>query len=118
MVDFGQRLKFERNRLGLNQTELSERVGVTKKTQSLYERGDRSPSSDYLIAAADIGIDVLFLVTGNHTVYTNNDLELSSEEVALVNNYRASTEKNKSHIEAVGASFAQQINNEILKERG
>jgi transcriptional regulator with XRE-family HTH domain len=107
MVDFGERLKLERNRLGFNQTELSERVGVTKKTQSLYEKGDRSPSADYLMAAADIGIDVLFLVTGNHTVYSRNDLELNSEEVALVENYRASTDKNKNLLEEVGAALAQ-----------
>ena len=63
-VPICNRLKQERQRLGLNQTEFGESGGVTKKTQMLYESGERTPSADYLAAIAALGVDVLFVVTG------------------------------------------------------
>lgn len=38
------RLKDYRSRLGINQTELGKRAGVSRQTISLIERGDYSPS--------------------------------------------------------------------------
>ncbi len=38
------RLKDFRNNVGLNQQEMGERVGVSRQTISLIERGDYSPS--------------------------------------------------------------------------
>ena len=37
-------LKEYRSRLGINQTELGKRAGVSRQTISLIERGDYSPS--------------------------------------------------------------------------
>lgn len=39
-------------------------AGVTKKTQGLYERNERSPSAEYLAALSECGVDVLYVVTG------------------------------------------------------
>jgi len=63
-VSIGDRLREERQRLDLNQTELGERGGVTKKTQMLYEGGDRFPDAAYLAAIAEVGADVRYIVTG------------------------------------------------------
>lgn len=68
MVSFFERLRDERQRLGLSQTELAEAGGVTKKTQGLYERGDRSPSADYLMAISTVGMDLPYLLSGNRLV--------------------------------------------------
>jgi hypothetical protein len=68
------------------------------------------PDALYLEAISKSGIDVLYLITGSRSLNSG----LSTEETALVDNYRASTDKNKSHIEAVGASFAQHINQDLL----
>ena len=38
------RLKEYRSKLGINQTELGKRAGVSRQTISLIERGDYSPS--------------------------------------------------------------------------
>lgn len=64
MVLIGENIKTERERLGLTQSQLAASLGITGKTQGLYERGQRSPSAEYLSAFAAIGGDVLFVITG------------------------------------------------------
>lgn len=64
MTTFFERLKEERLRLGLSQPAFGELVGVGKPAQIRYEKGERSPDSDYLQAAAAAGCDVLYLLTG------------------------------------------------------
>lgn len=64
MIEFCERLKKERKRLGLSQTAFGALVGVTKQSQMLYEKGQRKPDSDYLMAAAHHGVDVNYLIYG------------------------------------------------------
>lgn len=64
MVLIGENIKTERERLGLTQSQLAASLGITGKTQGLYERGQRSPSAEYLAAFARLGGDVLFVITG------------------------------------------------------
>ncbi len=65
-----ERLKEERNRLGLNQSEFAAIGGVQKGAQINYEQGKRNPDSDYLsaIAAAKTkdgkSADVQYILTG------------------------------------------------------
>ncbi|MCG9079449.1 hypothetical protein [Laribacter hongkongensis] len=63
-VSFGERLREERERLRLNQTAFAATGGVTKKTQMLYEAGERFPDVRYLAAVHEIGCDVQYVVTG------------------------------------------------------
>jgi transcriptional regulator with XRE-family HTH domain len=60
----GDRLREERERLGLAQGALAERAGVTRKTQYSYEQGVGSPDAQYLVSAAGVGIDVVYVLTG------------------------------------------------------
>lgn len=64
MVSFFERLKEERLKLDLNQTDFGDLGGVTKKTQMLYESGDRSPDARYLELIAAAGVDVQYVITG------------------------------------------------------
>jgi len=64
MVSFCERLRAERTRLGLNQTDFGALAGVTKKTQMLYEAGERVPDASYLAAIADAGADICLIITG------------------------------------------------------
>lgn len=48
------RLKDYRSRLGINQTELGKRAGVSRQTISLIERGDYSPSVTLALKLAKI----------------------------------------------------------------
>lgn len=65
MVSYqGERLREERERLGLTQSQMGELAGVTKKSQINYEKGERHPDSVYLAAIAAAGADVLYILTG------------------------------------------------------
>mgnify|MGYP003624183146 CR=1 FL=1 len=64
MADIGSRLRDERVRLGLSQTEFGELGGVRKNTQSKYESNERSPDALYLANVAKIGVDVQYVLTG------------------------------------------------------
>ena len=48
------RLKEYRSKLGINQTELGKRAGVSRQTISLIERGDYSPSVTLALKIAKI----------------------------------------------------------------
>jgi transcriptional regulator with XRE-family HTH domain len=61
---FGDRLREERQRFGLNQIDFGEWGGVTKSAQLNYEKGERSPDADYLMALMARGVDVHYLLTG------------------------------------------------------
>jgi len=68
MKEITDRLKEERIRLGLTKAELGVAGGVKVNAQNVYERGIRTPSAVYLAAVAKIGVDVLYVLTGQrHT---------------------------------------------------
>lgn len=96
MVSIGERLREERLRLGLSQTEMAEAGGATKKTHGLYERGERSPTADYLYALIETGIDVPYIFTGNHMV--------------------TATDSPESHVHPAGLEvFGKELNNLTLE---
>lgn len=86
-VSIGDRIRSERQRLDLNQTELGERGGVTKKTQMLYESGERFPDAAYLAAVSTAGVDVRYVVTGLRD--SPPPPTLTSEERVLLDTFRA-----------------------------
>lgn len=64
MVLLGKRIKELRNKYKLTQTELAEKVGVTKSTVAAYENDSRQPSYEVLIKMAAVfrvSIDSLLL---------------------------------------------------------
>ena len=54
MVEFGNRIKTLRQKNRFTQSQLAERLGVTKSVISAYETGLRMPSYDILISLARI----------------------------------------------------------------
>lgn len=67
MRTFGERLREERKRLILTQDEIAERLGITKQSQGLYERGQRTPNAEYLIGLFELGGDPAYVLTGTRT---------------------------------------------------
>ncbi|MBT2784789.1 MULTISPECIES: LexA family transcriptional regulator [unclassified Halomonas] len=63
----GERLKEERERLGLSQTALALIGGVGKTTQIKYEKGASSPDSSYLSAVSDEGVDIFYVLKGQRS---------------------------------------------------
>ena len=50
--------------MGLKQAELAERCGITREQQGRFERDDNAPGGAYLVAAAALGVDVVYVLTG------------------------------------------------------
>ncbi|QPG65942.1 helix-turn-helix transcriptional regulator [Pseudomonas sp. BIGb0427] len=92
-MGIGDRLKEERERLGLSQTDFAALAGASKNSQYNYEKGERSPDANYLAAAAQQGVDVLYVVTGQRLPMA--ETMLASDELEMVQNVRALAEEDK-----------------------
>ena len=79
----GLRLRKERQRLGLSQNELGNRGGVEANAQGRYENGIRAPNATYFMAVADLGIDLLFVLTGVKTVTAAKDLSPAERDLMI-----------------------------------
>lgn len=66
-MTFGERLKEERKRLGYKQAEFAARVGTDVPKQSLYENNRRGLRAPYLSRIAEVGVDVLYVLTGRRS---------------------------------------------------
>jgi len=104
MFEIGARLKEERVRLALNQSQFAEAVGVTKNSQSNYESGLRKPDSEYLAKAASISVDVLYVLTGKRAA---DPIPLTQEEAALLDNFRDLSEVGKEAVKATTNALSQ-----------
>lgn len=51
---FNENLRIARERRGLSQREMAERIGVAKSTYSLYESGNREPGVPTIKKIADV----------------------------------------------------------------
>lgn len=63
-INISMRLKEERQRLELSQVEMAELGDISTRTQAAWEKGEQSPSADYLARVAAKGADVLYVITG------------------------------------------------------
>ena len=83
----GERLREERERLGLNQTEFGALLGVSRGTQKNYEQGANSLDLRYVAALEDCGVDAAFVLTGRRS--TPLGQVFSTEEEKLIKQYRS-----------------------------
>ena len=65
--EVGIRLRAERKRLGLTQSQLGARGGVSLGSQHAYESGIHRPDTRYLALIAEAGIDMQYVVLGLKT---------------------------------------------------
>ncbi len=64
-MTFGEKVKNERNRLGLNQDELAKRIGVTRRVISSYENDSSRPrgTERYKKLAEALGVNINYLLS-------------------------------------------------------
>lgn len=67
-MSIGSRLRAERERLGLTQSQFGELGGVKLRAQINYEAGQRSPDAEYLAKLETSGVDVPYVITGRRLV--------------------------------------------------
>lgn len=64
-MTFGEKVKNERNRLGLNQDELAKKIGVTRRVISSYENDSSHPrgTERYKKLAEALGVNINYLLS-------------------------------------------------------
>lgn len=98
-VSFGERLRLERLRIGMQQVDLAEACEVSRKTLSVWEKGEQTPNAAVLAVMAGHGVDVLYVVTGQRAGEAESTLAPAERE--LLQAWRQGSEQGKEAIQAV-----------------
>lgn len=77
---FGDRLKLERKRLGMNQEQFGAKAGVQRFTQYQYEAEVNSPTVRYLASILEIGVDLTYILFGIRV----NQMHLSQADMQTI----------------------------------
>ncbi len=101
----GERLRGERARLGLSQVVFADACGVNRSTLATWEKGEQSPTAAVLSMMAGLGVDVLYVVTGERAPLGSG--ALSQEERQLVASYKQGDALARQALESVAAMAAR-----------
>lgn len=99
------RLKEERERLRLSQTEMAELGGTKMRTYQDWERGLSGVSAEFLASVVEDGLDALYVLTGVRSPLSSETL--SADESRLISDYRKIVAEHQRTLLAVGAAMAQ-----------
>ena len=88
-MSIGRRLVEERERLGMSQAAFFAACGVSKKAQFNFENDHNIPGGAYLIAAAALGADVLYILTGQRIGSVASVPTVSAGDRTLLDNFHA-----------------------------
>lgn len=86
----GKRLKYLRDKSGLSQKFVAEKIGVKNNTLSGYEAGDREPSSEILGKIAQF-----YEVTTDFLIGVSDEPTFTKGEVGFLNDINLSLEQIK-----------------------
>lgn len=117
MSQLNERLREERERLGLSQDEFAEIGGVQRRSQGNYERGERVPDAAYLAAIAGSGVDVLYIVTGIRTPPAS-PVALDADTQGMVDLYQRLPAEDRVAMKRLANSAAQQTDEPKKRARG
>ncbi|WP_310628168.1 helix-turn-helix transcriptional regulator [Limnohabitans sp.] len=104
------RLREERERLGLTQKEVATHVEMTSRVQVMYESGDRNPDTKYLASVARLGMDVLYILTGQRSAPVAPQALLPEGDRILLDNFHAAPAQVQAGIKTTLGAFAHQPN--------
>lgn len=63
----GERIREERSRLDLNQSDMADIAGVGKRTIIDWEKDRSSPTAQHLVKLSAVGVDTTYILTGVRT---------------------------------------------------
>ncbi|SDE14067.1 Helix-turn-helix domain-containing protein [Pseudomonas koreensis] len=92
----GERLREERERLGLNQTDFGVLLGVSRGTQKNYELGANSLDLRYVTALEERGVDAAYVLTGRRSTPLGQLFSAAEEE--LINQFRTISDEDQKAI--------------------
>jgi transcriptional regulator with XRE-family HTH domain len=100
------RLREERKAKGLDQQKIADALGVNIKTVGRWEKNIAIPS-DKLAALQSFGVDVYYVVTGQHAPVVANGL--SSDEAELVEHYRQLPDGDRLHTHKMVTALVEML---------
>ena len=100
----GNRLREERERLGLTQAEAGALVGVSREMWGKYERG-ALPGGEVLVSLGSGEMDILYILTGQRSQPVES--RLSRAQQALLANYEAASQEGRRLIESTAKMACQ-----------
>ncbi|MBR8314213.1 helix-turn-helix transcriptional regulator [Burkholderia dolosa] len=83
-------------RIGLSQAEFAALGGLGKQAQLNYEADARSPDANYLAALSKVGVDVLYVVTGQRA----QGVPMPEDEAELLEGFRQLNEVGRTAVQA------------------
>ena len=70
LLNLGERLRAERKRIGATQAALADMGGIKRNALVKYEKGENSPTVEFLYRLAENGLDVAYVLTGARIEYS------------------------------------------------
>lgn len=104
--NLGERLREERDRLGINQNELADIGGVKRNSQGNYERGRQNPDTAYLLAIAKAGIDVMYVLFGQRDGAMDAQTEAETEVMC---SFRSLSPADQAVVRRVATGLAEMV---------
>lgn len=95
----GDRIKSERLRLNFQQLAFAEACEVSRGALLKWEKNEASPNAQALALMSKLGVDVLYVVTGEHA--TVSEANLAPAERELLQAWRDSGDKGRAALAAV-----------------
>lgn len=77
MQTIGSRLKAERERIGMSQSDICSLTGVSRKSLFNYENDERSPDAEFLSTLGKSGFDIGFIICGK----VSGDISVNSDSI-------------------------------------
>ena len=92
--EFGDRLKAIRLELGLKQTEMAEKIGISNSTYQYYERGERDAPFSIAKYLTTIGVNPHFLLTGGGPVFGESNIEdtVLYDHICIIQTFKNKTD--------------------------
>ena len=103
----GARLQEQRKALGHIQGSFASELGISKRTLASYEAGTSDIGSSVLAVAARLGVDVLYVLTGQLSPLSADSL--APQEDLLLRRYRQLNGENQALLERLCGALAGQL---------
>ena len=110
MNKLNERLREERERLGLSQDDMAKVGGIGRTTQLNYEAGTRFPDTDYLHKIAGAGANQIYILTGERVAGS----VLPKDENVLLKHYRSLSKNKKEALRVVASGL---IDDDVKREK-
>lgn len=94
----GERLKEERLRVGVSQVDFADACGSSRNALLQWERGEATPNAAVLAVMGGLGVDVLYVITGNRA--GESALTLAPDERGLLSAWRQADAKGRALLAA------------------